>query len=113
MKKLIPLLLLLAMLLTLAACGGGDALKGTWVDKGSEEGDVEKTWVFNGRGVARFQVPEWRTDSEGTYSVDGDTVTIMMPAWDEEKVYEFRLEGDSLTLTATDEYSPSYDMVRK
>ena len=46
-------------------------------------------------------------------NIDGDKVTIKLPAWDAEKIYVFQVDGQKLTLTATDEYSPSYEMTKQ
>ena len=45
----------------------------------------------------------------------GDTkLKIKLKSWDEEKVYEFKLEGDKLSLTPTDPYSPKYpELIKK
>ena len=66
MKKLIPILLAAAMLLVLAGCGGGDVLKGTWVDPIDEEGEVEKTWIFDGKCPNGVRIPREPTPSTET-----------------------------------------------
>ena len=52
MKKLLSIVLCLSMIFLLAACGGGDALKGTWVCEDEDYGTV--TWNCDGSGKCSF-----------------------------------------------------------
>ena len=53
-------------------------------------------------------------EGEGTYSIEDTKLKIKLKSWDEEKVYEFKLEGDKLSLTPTDPYSPKYpELIKK
>lgn len=52
LSKTLALLLALAMVLCLAACGGSkDALSGTWSADLGDDGVI--TWTFDGKGKSR------------------------------------------------------------
>lgn len=67
MKKFLSVICCLAIILSLAACGGGggDALKGTWEQEGTDYGTV--TWKFDGKGG--FTSESDFFDNKGTYSL--------------------------------------------
>lgn len=115
MKKILAITLVLAILFSFAACGGKkDVLSGKW--EGSSA-DTPATWTFDD-GKCKLSLDygsDFIMDNEGTYKIDekAGTVTIEMKLWDEAKVYEYKLDGSKLTLTATDEFSPSYDLTKK
>ena len=111
MKRLTAAILCIIMVLTLTACGGGsgDALKGTWSGEHSDYGTV--TWKFDGKGKCEMENDFFQGD--GTYTIDGEQVTIKMELWDNEVVYDFSISGKSLNLTATDELAPEYENLTK
>ena len=55
MKKYVVLLLIVAALLTLAACGSKDALAGTWSAELGADGVI--TWSFDGKANAPWRTP--------------------------------------------------------
>ncbi len=112
MKKLIAIALCLVFVLSLSACGGGgDALKGTWVQENSDYGTV--TWIFDGKGKCSLET-DFLSKTSGTYTIVNDnTVNIKIDVWDSEKVYEYTVSGDSLALTATDGLAPDYNLTKK
>ena len=90
----------LIIVLSLAACGGGgDAIKGTWVQECTDYGTV--TWIFDGKGKCSLD-----TDYL-------DKVAIKIDLWDDEKAYEYTVSDGNLKLTATDGLSPDYDLTKK
>jgi len=124
MKKAISTVLsaimVMTLLLSLAACsGGGDAFSGTWE---GESGGMISTWNFNGSGVCTLKNTvvmedddDFVIDLSGTYVLDEEagTVTINMELWDSEKVYEYAVDGTTLTMEATDYFSPDYTLTKK
>ena len=94
MKKIIALLLALSLVFALAACGSKDALAGTWAGDLGADGTV--TWTFDGKGKVKFDNTFSKQD--GTYSIDGDQVTIQLELWDEAQVFTFNVSGSSLTM---------------
>ena len=68
MKKIVSIALCLMIVISLVACGGGDALKGTWTCQDNDYGTV--VWEFNGSGKCSMSNDFF--DAAGTYSiVDG------------------------------------------
>lgn len=112
MKKIISAVLCLGIILSLAACGGGgDALKGKWVQEGTDYGTV--TWEFNGNGKCTLDT-DFLDNASGTYTItDESKVTIKIDLWEEEKIYEYAVSDGNLKLTATDGLSPDYDLTKK
>ena len=94
MKKIVALLLLVSLLLALAACGSKDALAGTWTGDLGLDGTV--TWTFDGKGEVKFENEFSKQD--GTYTIDGDQVTIRLELWDEPQTFTFSVDGGSLTM---------------
>lgn len=109
MKKTISIVLCLLLVLSLTACGGGDALKGTWTCQDKDYGTV--TWNFDGNGKCTLKHDF--TDDNGTYTIDGSKVSIKLSLWDTETVYDFTASGSGLKLTATDGLAPDYDLAKK
>lgn len=100
--------LMLAMLVSLCACGGpSDSLKGTWA--GTNDDEVGVTWTFDGGGKCKME-NDYGTKDDGTYTIDGDKVSIKLNGWDAEKLYQFTISGSSLSLSATDAMSPNYEL---
>ena len=109
MKKVVSILLILTMVLALAACGSKDALAGTWTGDLGADGTV--TWTFDGKGKVKFENEFSKQD--GTYTINGDQVTISLELWDEANVYTFSVNGDSLTMNANDELGLSGTYTKK
>ena len=112
MKKTIALLLVLILGMSLlAACGGGgggDALKGTWTGTNSNGSDCK--FVFDGKGGLKYS----DTSDKGTYTITGSEVSIKVDWWDETRLYNFTVEGSSLTLTAPEtEYYVDFFLTKK
>lgn len=90
-------LLVLAMLACLAACGGGDALKGTWSCTDPDYGEV--VWSFNGSGKCEMSHDFF--ESSGTYTIEGSNVSVTLEGWDSTVVYAFTVNDTTLTLEDT------------
>ena len=110
LSRIVPALLCLVIVLSLAACGGsGDALKGTWTCDDADYGTV--TFTFDGKGdKCTFENDFY--SGEGTYAISGEQVTITS-VWEEPKVYDFTAGDKVLYLTATDGLSPDYNLSKK
>lgn len=75
MKKFLSVICCLAIILSLAACGGGggDALKGTWEQEGTDYGTV--TWKFDGKGGFTSESDFFDNKTEaGAYLTAGSVV---------------------------------------
>ena len=94
MKKIIVLLLAVAMVLAFAACGSKDALAGTWTGDLGLDGTV--TWTFDGSGKVKFE--NEFAKQNGTYTIEGGQVTIKLELWDEAQTFTFSVSGKSLTM---------------
>lgn len=98
MKKIVSLLLVVSMLLlVLAACGSKDALAGTWTGDLGLDGIV--TWTFDGSGKVKFD--NGFTKQDGTYTIDGDQVTIQLELWDDAQTFTCSVDCNSLTMNET------------
>lgn len=71
MKKVLALALVAIVLVSLYACGA--SLSGTYAMKG------EETITMEFKGGKFYSYSDGELDGEGTYKVDGDTVTITDP----------------------------------
>jgi predicted small secreted protein len=113
MKKTIALVLALMLCITLfASCGGsgGDVLKGTW--EGTYE-DGNASWNFDGNGKCKLTTV-FLDKEPGTYTIKNDTeVDVTINGWSDAITYTYKIDGDKLTLTANDPYSPNYDLKKK
>lgn len=123
-SKALALILAVAMLATLmAACGekkddaksdGGaasaDILSGTW--KQTDEVNGDWTWTFDGAGKCKLVGDTTGFSGDGTYQLDEGKkqVTVKIDGWDDEKVYDYTLDGDKLDLKST--YS-SYHLTKQ
>ena len=94
MKKIVSLLLIATLLLALAACGSKDALAGTWTGDLGADGTV--TWTFDGSGKVKFD--NGFSKQDGTYTIDGDQVTIQLELWDEAQTFTYAVDGSNLTM---------------
>ena len=114
-KKILLVFVLFISIFVLVGCGKEKSeLVGTWkglTDGESRDNQIETTFVFNEDGTAEYS-NEFGITSTGTYEIDGNKVTIKLTVW--EKVYEFKITDNKLTLTTDDILSPTYtDMGRK
>ena len=94
MKKFTALLLLTVTLLTLAACGSKDELAGTWSAEFEYDGVI--TWIFDGKGNCKLE--NSYIDQDGTYTIEGDQLTVLLELWSEPSTYTFSVDGSSLTM---------------
>lgn len=94
MKKFTALLLLTVALLTLAACGSKDELAGTWSAEFEYDGVI--TWTFDGKGNCKME--NSFLEQDGTYTIEGDQLTVLLELWSEPSTYTFSVSGNSLTM---------------
>lgn len=122
-KKLVILLCMIMLMTALAACGdkkdgdsasdGGsasaDAVTGTW--KQTDEVNGNWTWTFDG-GKATLVGETTGFKGEGTYTLDeaNKKLKVKIDAWDNEKEYDYVLDGNKLSLK--EKYS-SYELVKQ
>ena len=97
-KKLFAILTISALTFSLVACGKKKAtIVGTWIETNSSEKDE---YVFN---ADRTGI--WTMSSLGaktfTYTIEGDTISIVMPLLTSQSVlsYNYKLDSDNLTMT--------------
>ena len=109
MKKILELLLIAATLLTFAACGSKDALAGTWSAELGADGVI--TWTFNGKGKCTMENAYMKQD--GTYTIDGDQLTVKLEAWSESSTYTFSVDDSSLTMNENSGYGISGTFTKK
>ena len=96
MKKMTAMFLALVLAFSLCACSGSkDAVAGTWSADLGDDGVI--TWTFDGKGKCSMESIFLKQD--GTYSIDGDQMTVKLELWDSETVYTFSVDGSSLTMT--------------
>ena len=109
MRKYAALFLIMVTLLTLAACGSKDALAGTWSAELGADGVI--TWTFNRKGKCTMENAYMEQD--GTYTIDGDQLTVKLEAWSEPSTYTFSVDGDSLTMNENSGYGISGVFAKK
>ena len=109
MKRPLALLLIAATLLTFAACGSKDALAGTWSAELGADGVI--TWTFNGKGKCTMENAYMKQD--GTYTIDGDQLTVKLEAWSESSTYTFSVDESSLTMNENSGYGISGTFTKK
>ena len=109
MKKIVALLLVVAALLTLSACGSKDALAGTWSAELGADGLI--TWTFDGKGKCTMENAYIKQN--GTYSIDNDQLTVKLEAWSEPSTYTFSVDGNSLTMNENTGYGISGTFTKK
>ena len=108
-QRLIVLILALAMCFSLAACGSKDALAGTWSADLGDDGVI--TWTFNGKGKCTMENAYMKQN--GTYTIDGDQLTVTLEAWSEPSTYTFSVDGSSLTMNENTGYGISGTFAKK
>ena len=109
MKKLAALILSITILLTFASCGSKDALAGTWSAELGADGVI--TWTFNGKGECTMENAYMK--QKGTYTIDGDQLTVTLEAWSEPSTYTFSVDGSSLTMNENSGYGISGTFAKK
>ena len=109
MRKLLAAALAALSLLTLSACGSKDALAGTWSAEFEYDGTI--TWTFDGKGKCTMENSFMKQD--GTYSIDGDQLTVKLEMWDDPSTYTFSVDGDSLTMEENTGYGISGTFTKK
>ena len=111
MKKILGTLVTVCFLFLVVGCGKSNKLVGTW--EGATQDGLKTTFVFNKDNTVKYD-NEYGFNSTGKYEIKDSKVTITLESWSQPKVYEFEVKNGKLSLTATDQYSPSYkDMKRK
>lgn len=112
MTRILAIVMILGILICLTACGGGDAISGKW--SGENDDGTACTWEFKGGKCHWFEdLGEGYTmDQDGTYEIDeaAGTVVISLELWDEPIEYKYSVDDSSLVLTATNGYSPNYNL---
>ena len=87
------ILVLVVLLSTIAACGGGNPLLGKWEDEDGMMIEFKDDNTFTIGAMEMVIV-------EGTYTVSGSKVTLSAPDLDEEDiVLNFTISGDKVTMT--------------
>ena len=109
LTKIITLALAVVLALSLAACGSKDALAGTWSAELGADGVI--TWTFNGKGKCTMENAYLK--QKGTYTIDGDQLTVMLEAWSEPSTYTFSVDGSSLTMNENTGYGISGTFAKK
>lgn len=108
--KMMSFALAMVLLLALAACGGaGDALKGKWSGADDTYGTV--TWEFDGKGGCSMTSDYF--SGKGTYTIENETVSIKLEAWDSPNEYTFQIADNKLDLTSVTGIAPNYSGLAK
>ncbi len=107
MKKVLVGLVLCLSLVFITGCGS-DKLKGAW--SGESNDGLKSTFTFDGKGEVTYKNDYY--ENNGTDTIEYNKVTIK-DVFSDNKTYEFKIEDEKLSLTATDNYSPSYKDLEK
>jgi len=117
----LSLVMIAAMFVSFAACGGGDAIKGKWESENIY--DMVSLWDFNGSGKCTltntvvYDDPKDNTSIKmnGTYTIDEEagTLVIKIDDWSDSKSYTYTLDGNKLILDTDDVYTSGYDLTKK
>jgi len=85
---------------------------GTW--QGPTSDGLDTAFVFKEDGKLEY-ANQFGIEDKGTYEFkDDDKISIKIELWDTAKEYKYEFKDkETLSLTATDEYSPSYDQLKK
>ena len=110
LSKTLALLLALTMVLSLADCGvSKDALSGTWSADLGDDGVI--TWTFDGKGKCTMENSYMK--QMGTYTIDGDQLTVTLESWSDPSTYTFSVDGSSLTMNENSGYGISGTFTKK
>lgn len=109
MKRVLSTIVLVCSFALLVGCGS-NKLVGKW--EGATEDGLKTTFTFEKKDVVKYQ-NEFGFNSEGTYSIKDDKVTISLKSWSQDKVYKYSIKDGKLTLKATDKLSPTYKNMKK
>ena len=113
MKKILLVSILFVSVFLLVGCGSSNELVGSWkglTDGESRDVQMETTFTFKSDGNVEYS-NEFGITGTGTYEIKENVVTIVLDLWT--KDYEFKVDGNKLSLKATDAYSPSYSEMIK
>lgn len=114
-KKYLLLIAIFTFTFVLVGCGKSSELEGTWkglTDGESRDTQMETTFTFKSGGEVEYK-NEFGITSTGKYELKDNIVVIDLETWDKAKEYEYKVDGDKLSLKATDVYSPSYSELVK
>ena len=108
-KKIVALVLIAAVLLGLVACGSKDALAGTWSAEFEYDGTI--TWTFDGKGKCTMENAYMKQN--GTYTIEGDQLTVTLEAWSDPSTYTFSVDGNINTMNENSGYGISGTFTKK
>jgi len=97
-KKVFAILIIFTLTFSLVACGKKKAtIVGTWVETNSKEKDE---YIFNEDRTGVWTMSSLSAKTF-TYTIEGETISIVMPFLSEEivKSYNYKLDSDNLTMT--------------
>ncbi len=96
MKKTLCIILAVMLIaVSLCACGGSNSIVGSW--SGTTEG-IAVTMTFEKDGSGVLSALGGLATEKFTYTTEGSTLTVTTSD-DDKEVYEYSLEGDTLSLT--------------
>ncbi|MDR2360436.1 MAG: hypothetical protein LBD85_04030 [Oscillospiraceae bacterium] len=101
MKKIAFLVAsVLAVVLLLSACGGGDTLNGAYK---SDEGILSQTWTFSGSNKITLSAGGGLIGTEGTYEISGGDMIVTSSLFGVETVtnYSFQRDGKNIIIEGT------------
>ena len=110
--KVTGILMIIAAVFSIIAgvlVGGLGALAGTWSADLGDDGVI--TWTFNGKGKCTMENAYMKQN--GTYTIDGDQLTVTLEAWSEPSTYTFSVDGSSLTMNENSGYGISGTFTKK
>ena len=111
MKKILISFVAVLSILLLTGCGKSNKLIGTW--EGASQDGLKASFTFEKKDVFKYN-NEFIDEQTGKYTIKDDVVTLEIDIWSSPKEYKFEVKDGKLSLTATDQFSPSYkDLVKK
>ena len=94
-KKVFAILTIFALTFSLVACGKKKTIVGTWVETNSKAKDE---YTFNEDRTGAYTMSSLSA-TDFTYTIEGDTVSIVMRFLGEDTVKSYTYKIDSNTLT--------------